>query len=271
MEFVDKAFARRLEAAEEMPQVHYAGLYQKLRPEINAAAEPISGGHMIFAGVGSLIGRAVGMGFAGPVSTADLDRLEEFYRSRGAPSQLDLCPLSDATLLELVKEREYGLLELNNVLYRRLEETEDMGPAPAGIRIRPGRKEEAEIFSGILERSFFPNGDAPGDFAAMVTPIFQMEGALLFVAEAEGKTVACGAGLLIPEHKVVALFGAGTVPEFRGRGLQTTLLRLRMQVAAQAGCEVAVIVTQGGSTSQRNAERLGFRVAYSKATVIKKL
>jgi hypothetical protein len=44
-----------------------------------------------------------------------------------------------------------------------------------------------------------------------------------------------------------------------------------MQVAAQAGCEVAVIVTQGGSTSQRNAERLGFRVAYSKATVIKKL
>ena len=93
MEFIDKAFARRLEAA-----------------EINAAAEPISGGHMIFAGVGSLIGRAVGMGFAGPVSTADLDRLEEFYRSRGAPSQLDLCPLSDATLLELVKEREYGLL-----------------------------------------------------------------------------------------------------------------------------------------------------------------
>jgi outer membrane lipoprotein SlyB len=64
MEFVDKAFARRLEAAEEMPQVHYAGLYQKLRPEIKAAAEPISGGHMIFAGVGSLIGRAVGKGTA---------------------------------------------------------------------------------------------------------------------------------------------------------------------------------------------------------------
>jgi hypothetical protein len=42
-----------------------------------------------------------------------------------------------------------------------------------------------------------------------------------------------------------------------------------MAAAAKAGCEFAVIVTQGGTTSQRNAERLGFRVAYSKATMLK--
>ena len=57
MEFVDKAFARRLEATEEVPQVHHARLYQKLYPEVNAAAEEICGGHMVFAGVGSPIGR----------------------------------------------------------------------------------------------------------------------------------------------------------------------------------------------------------------------
>jgi hypothetical protein len=44
-----------------------------------------------------------------------------------------------------------------------------------------------------------------------------------------------------------------------------------MAAASEAGCEFAVVVTQGGSTSQRNAERLGFRVAYSKVTVIKPL
>jgi hypothetical protein len=52
-------------------------------------------------------------------------------------------------------------------------------------------------------------------------------------------------------------------------GLQTALLRLRMRAAVQAGCDVAVIVTRGGTTSERNAERLGFRLAYSKATLIK--
>jgi hypothetical protein len=44
-----------------------------------------------------------------------------------------------------------------------------------------------------------------------------------------------------------------------------------MAAALEAGCEYAVVVTNGGTTSQRNAERLGFRVAYSKATVIKQL
>jgi hypothetical protein len=44
-----------------------------------------------------------------------------------------------------------------------------------------------------------------------------------------------------------------------------------MQAAVAAGCEYAIVVTQGGTTSQRNAERLGFRVAYSKVTVIKHL
>jgi GNAT superfamily N-acetyltransferase len=267
-EFVDRAFARRLESAEEMPQVYYGRLYQKLRPEVNAAVEPICGGHMIFAGVGAMVGRAVGMGFDGPVSAADLDRLEEFYRSRGAPSQVDVCPLTDPGLLEMVKHRGYRLAELNNVLYRRLEAEELSGRAPQGSTIRAGRPEESELFAGILKRSFFPQGDAPADFDATFTPLFQMDGALTFVAEIEGQTVACGVGLLIPEHKVVALFGAGTLPAYRGRGLQTALLGRRMKAAALAGCELAVIVTQGGTTSQRNAERLGFRVAYSKATLI---
>jgi len=44
-----------------------------------------------------------------------------------------------------------------------------------------------------------------------------------------------------------------------------------MAAASAAGCEYAAVVTQGGTTSQRNAERLGFRVAYSKVTVIKQL
>jgi hypothetical protein len=44
-----------------------------------------------------------------------------------------------------------------------------------------------------------------------------------------------------------------------------------LAAAAQAGCEYAVIVTRGSTTSQRNAEGLGFRMAYSKVTVVKEL
>jgi GNAT superfamily N-acetyltransferase len=270
MQFVDKALARRLESAEEMPQVLYARTFQKTRPEIGAAEEEICGGHMVFAGLGSPIGRATGVGLDRPFTADDLDRVEAFYRAHHAPSQVDLCSMHEPAVFELFKERGYAIAELNNVLYRKLDAEEKLPPPPAGCEIRRSIREEADAAGMIVERAFFPDG-APEAFGGLIAPFYQMERALAFVAIIEGRLVACGTGLVIPEHRVFALCGAGTLAEFRGRGLQTALLQARMAAALEAGCEYAVVVTQGGTTSQRNAERLGFRVAYSKVTVIKKL
>jgi ribosomal protein S18 acetylase RimI-like enzyme len=276
MQFVDKAFARRLESCEEMPQVLYARAFQKTRPEIGAAEEEICGGHMVFAGLGSPIGRATGVGLDRPFTAADLDRVEAFYRAHGAPSQVDLCSMHEPAVFELFKERGYAIAELNNVLYRKLDGDPTFGEKldpkvsslPAGCEVRRSLPEEADAAGAIVESAFFPDG-APEAFGGLIAPFYQMERALAFVATVEGKLAACGTGLVIPEHRVFALCGAGTLAEFRGRGLQTALLLARMAAAFQAGCEYAVVVTNGGTTSQRNAERLGFRVAYSKATVIK--
>ncbi len=271
MQFVDKSFARRHESGEEMPQVSYARTFQKTRPEIGAAEEEICGGHMVFAGLGSPIGRATGVGLDRPFTAADLDRVESFYGAHKAPAQVDLCPLHEPAVFELFKERGYAIAELNNVLYRKVDvqQRAEFSPPP-GCEIRRSRLEEADAAGAIVERAFFPDG-APEAFQGLIAPFYQMERALAFVASVDGRLVACGTGLVIPQHRVFALCGAGTLAEFRGRGLQTALLRARMAAAVEAGCEYAVVVTQGGTTSQRNAERLGFRVAYSKVTVIKQL
>jgi GNAT superfamily N-acetyltransferase len=268
MEFVDKALARRLESCEEMPQVYYAREFRKSRPEVGAAEEEICGGHMVFAGLGSPIGRATGVGFDQPIAAADLDRIEAFYREHKAPSQVDLTPLHGPEVFEMFKGRGYAIAELNNVLYRRLDPKEEFPDPPSHCEIRRSPADEAEITGAIVESAFFPDG-APEAFRGLIAPFYQMENALAFVATIGGKPVACGTGLLIPEHKVFALCGAGTLTEFRGRGLQTALLRARLKAARDAGCEYAVVVTQGGTISQRNAERLALRVAYSKVTVIK--
>ena len=270
MQFVDKAFARRLESVEEMPQVLYARAFQKTRPEIGAAEEEICGGHMIFAGLGSPIGRATGVGLDRPFTSEHLDRVEEFYRDHKAPSQVDLCPLHDAAVFEMFKERGYAIAELNNVLYRKLDRAETFPPAPAGCEIRRSPIEEAEVTGAIVESAFFPEG-APEAFRGLITPLYQMDRALAFAASIDGKLVACGVGPTAHSNTKSALCGAGTLAGYRGRGLQTALLQARMAAASDAGCEYAVVVTQGGTPSQRNAERLGFRVAYSKVTVIKQL
>lgn len=268
MQFVDKALARRLESCEEMPQLYYAREFQKTRPEVGAAQAEICGGHMSFCGLGSPIGRAVGMGLDRPLSEADLDQVEAFYRSHKAPAQVDLCPMHDPAVFEMCKVRGYAMAELNNVLFRVLDKSEEAPKYPAGCEIRRSSVPEASAAGAVVESAFFPDG-APEAYQGLIAPLYQMEGSLAYAAWVDGKIVACGTGLIIAQHRVVALCGAGTLAEYRGRGLQTALLRARMAAAAQVGCEYAVIVTQGGTTSQRNAERLGFRVAYSKATVIR--
>ena len=270
MQFVDKAFARRLESCEEMPQVLYARAFQKSRPEVGAAEEEICGGHMVFAGLGSPIGRATGVGLEGPLTNADLDRIEKFYSERKAPSQVDLTPLHAPDVFEMFKQRGYAIAELNNVLYRRLDPAEEFAPPPPGYEIRRSSPDEAEMTGSIVEGAFFPDG-APEPFRGLMAPLYQMENALAVVASCEGTPVACGTGIVIQQYRVFALCGAGTLSAHRGRGLQTALLKARMAEASRAGCEYAVVVTQGGTTSQRNVERLGFRVAYSKVTVIKQL
>ncbi len=268
MQFVDKAFARRLESCEEMPQVLYAQVFQKTRPEVGAAWEEFCGGHMSFCGLGSPIGRAVAMGLDRAFTAADLDHIEEFYRSHKAPAQVDLTPLHEPAVLEMFKERGYAITELNNVLYRKLETGESFSSPPSECEIRRSMPDEAEVTGAIVESAFFPEG-APEEFRGLIAPLYQMPDALAFVASVDGKPVACGTGLVIRQQKVFALCGAGTLADYRGRGLQTALLRARMAAAAAAGCEYATVVTQGGSVSQRNAERLGFRVAYSKVTAFR--
>jgi ribosomal protein S18 acetylase RimI-like enzyme len=268
VQFVDKAFARRLESCEEMPQVLYARIFQKTRPEIGAAEQEICGGHMVFAGLGSPIGRLTGGGLNQPFTAEILDQVEQFYSQRKAPAQVDLTPLHEPAIFEMFEERGYAIAELNNVLYRKLDANEEFPPPPKACEIRRSHPDEATVTGAIVESAFFPDG-APEAFQGLITPVYQMDSALAFVATIEGKPVACGTGIVIPEHRVFALAGAGTLTAYRGRGLQTALLRARMAAAANSGCEYAVVVTQGGTTSQRNAERLGFRVAYSKVTVIK--
>ena len=64
--------------------------------------------------------------------------------------------------------------------------------------------------------------------------------------------------------RVALLAGASTVPEGRRQGAQLALLDARLQTAVDAGCDLAMMVAAPGSASQRNAERQGFRIAYTR-------
>ena len=84
----------------------------------------------------------------------------------------------------------------------------------------------------------------------------------LFLAEQNGRAIATGA--LCLNEGIALLAGASTIPEGRGRGAQLALLSSRLAYAADHGCDLAMMCALPGSGSQRNAERHGFRIAYTR-------
>ena len=173
MQFVDQALARRLESCEELPQVLYARVFKKTRPQVGAAEEEVCGGHMVFAGLGSPIGRATGAGLDRAFSKDDLDRIEQFYREHNAPSQVDLTPLHRPEIFEMFKDRGYANAELNNVLFRKLDRDEKFPDAPAGCQIRRSYPDESDVTGSVVEAAFFPDG-APEAFRVLIQPLYQM-------------------------------------------------------------------------------------------------
>jgi N-acetylglutamate synthase-like GNAT family acetyltransferase len=76
-----------------------------------------------------------------------------------------------------------------------------------------------------------------------------------------------GAGGLYDHGGVAELGGASTLAAFRRRGVQSALVARRLADAYALGCDSAMVVTAPGATSQRNLQRLGFVVAYTKTVL----
>ncbi len=118
--FADLALARRLEKTEAGVSVMCAEALARLRPESGAAFEEIAGGYSVFTGVNSPLTQAMGLGLNGPVSEAEMERLENFFRSRGDAVRVETCPLADPSLVGLFGSRTYRVREYSNVLVQAL-------------------------------------------------------------------------------------------------------------------------------------------------------
>lgn len=83
-----------------------------------------------------------------------------------------------------------------------------------------------------------------------------------FIAEINGEAVgAAGFGMY---DEVCILAGAATVPVARNRGVQNALLDARLRLARDSGCSLAMICALPGSQSQKNAQKNGFNIAYTR-------
>ena len=237
---IDFALARRLEAAEAA-----------FGAELTEDHIWLAGGCVASLGPGSPLTHALGMGMNGPVTSEDFCRLEAFYWERGAAPNIDLCPLADVSMIELLGVRGYRPLEFNNVLVRRIT-PEDSG----GLVMIPAR--DCEQWSLTLSRCFFGEENIPDELMVASRALFNAKSSSSFLID---HTAGCG---FMVQSQLATFYADGTRTTARGRGLQSALIRARIALSAERGCDLATASTLPGSQSQRNYERAGFKVAYTK-------
>lgn len=265
--FCDIQLARRLEETESFASEAFALRLARRRPDLGVAVEPLAGGRAVYAGPGSPLSEAKALALHGPVTDADLDRLEAFYFERREACRVFVCPMADPSLIESLGRRGYHLTGFENFLAMPLAPDDSSPAATPGIEIRPAEPADAELYARVVAPNFAGPDGLSDDLADLMAAMFDMENSPAFLAYVDGHPAGGGAVLL---HKGVALLaGAATLPPFRNRGVHAALHHARLALARRAGCDLAAQGAEPGSTSQRNAERRGLRVAYTRAVLVR--
>ncbi len=258
---MDQALARRLERAEGVVGTTFSETNQRLARERGCLWRDFAGTYAIFDGPDSPMTQTFGLGLFAPVTPEALAEIEAFFTDRGAPVMHEVSPLAGIEAFTLLAERGYVPNDLSTVLVQPLDDV--LAPQESsGLRVRTidAADHAAWIETSVLGWSGDPQF---ADVMRSMATGAAANGAMLhFVVERDGAPIATGS---LGMHEGVALLaGASTIPAGRNLGAQALLLAARLDEARRRGCDLAMMVTTPGSTSQRNAERRGFRVAYTR-------
>jgi len=255
--FADLALSRRLELAEALSCSRFVEARARVEPGRGAQWTEVAGARAMFDGVSSPITQTFGLGIAQPPTSADFEALEAFFWDRGAAVDHEVSPLADSATLALLNARGYQPIEFTSVMFRPI----DVGPIDVTVSVRIIDASEGERWAQVSADGWRESGHA--DFILSLGRVHaHAPGTRLFVAEIDGTPIAAAA--LNLSDGVAHLAGASTVPAGRKQGAQLALLDARLRHAAEQGCDLALMGALPGSGSQRNAERHGFRIAYTR-------
>jgi hypothetical protein len=259
--FVDLTLAQRLELAQAYRAVHYAQAYASLHPTAGSIHQIVASGVAVFISATSPVNKAVGFGLGNRITDDELKQVEEFYISRGAAPVFAVSPLADRDFFQLLTSCGYHIADFLNVLWRPIPSGYKPAPLPDEMRITRTGSEDALLWLDITAQGFEEVEKPSPETYDILGPNFYAPSSACYLAW-NGDLPVAGGGMYI-YGGVVELGGASTLPHFRRQGAQTALIETRLAAAKDMGCDVGMILTEPGSNSQRNAQRLGFELAYT--------
>lgn len=260
---LDRPFVQRLERAEATSNASFVDARRLLTPTSQASWVDLDGTYALFDAVGSPLTQSFGLGLFCEPTEAHLIAVDEFFTSRGAVPAHEVCSHADISVLAVLHQRGYRAIEMSSVLYKPIN--------PLLLNPPAGKTSVEAVITSASQRDQWASTVVGGwsefpEYTEVLRDLSMVMAAAkhstCFHAVVDDKMV--GTGLVTCHNGVALLAGASTVPAYRGKGAQNALLHARLAHAVANNCDIAMVVAQPGSTSQRNAERNGFRVAYTR-------
>jgi len=264
-QFSDFELARRLERTEGSANASFVEARATVDPERGAEWIEVAGTYAMYDGGDSPLTQTFGLGMFEAASDSILEELETFFEERDAPAFHEVSPLAGNPVLILLSDRGYRPFEATSVMFRAVDlplatPAKESTPTIAAHTIAA---HEWKLWGEIAGRGWKNEVQGIEDFFLDYSrTAAKARGFHAFIAEKDGEAIAAG-GLNINQG-IALLAGAATVPEARRQGAQFALLDARLKFAKEKGCDLAMMCAAPGSSSQRNAERHGFRIAYTR-------
>ena len=259
----DHALAFQLESTEATANARFVEARRRGDAESNATWINVAGAYAMFDGPESPCTQTFGLGVLGEPSKADFEQLEEFFFSRGAAVHHEVAPLASIETLNRLNERGYVPIEYTNVLCRRIgHDTSLPTSRNARLKVRSANNDEADLWANVSAEGWSESVEFQQLIKDLACNYARTEGCTAMFACADELPIATG--VLSVVDRVALLAGASTIPSARNHGAQSVLLASRLAHAIDAGCDIAMMCALPGSPSQRNAQRNGFHIAYTR-------
>jgi GNAT superfamily N-acetyltransferase len=263
MHFADIELAHRLEFAEAYANRKSVEARAKISPGLGATWAQFGAAYAMFDGVGSPLTQTFGLGLGVPVDAPTLDQLEQFFLSRGSDVFQEVCPLAGVEVQAILASRGYTPIELTSVMFRPLAGDGGLGvELNPRVRVRETTPADSDVFVETAVGGWSEYQEVAGMIGGLARMMVSRADVPAFIAELDGRAIATGA--MWTAGTVALMAGASTVPDARKQGAQRALLDARLRAAKKNGCDLAMMCAAPGSSSQRNAERNGFRIAYTR-------
>lgn len=229
-----------------------------------AAHVDVAGGVATFVDAGSPLTKVLGIGMSESVDPHAMDTVESFFRERGGIVRVDLCPYARPEVVRELSLRGYRPEGWKNQFVRRLDTVDALATAAAGsaIEVREVGLEERRAWVETVSDGFNEHPGQPDPHLELYELMGTVPGNVLFLAYRDGKPA--GGGCIGIENGLASLVCTSVRREHRRHGVHAALLRARLDYAVRHGCALARIAANPGSDSQRNIERFGFQMVYSR-------